>query len=68
MFSAMGVWTSHILDPLVIALRRISPRLSARSGSTTRELNAAITCGLLERRLDDGASSPVIIHVFDVTD
>jgi hypothetical protein len=24
--------------------------------------------GLLERRLHDGASSPIIIHVFDVTD
>ena len=31
-------------------------------------LNAAITCGSLERRLDDGASSPLIIHAFDVAD
>src|SRR5262245_45853217 len=38
------------------------------AGSTARELNATITCGSVERRLDDGASSPLIIHAFDVTD
>jgi hypothetical protein len=27
-----------------------------------------IKCGLLERSLDDGASSPIIIHVLEVTD
>jgi hypothetical protein len=61
------LWVSPYSRFLLIALRRTSPRLPARRGST-RELNVAITYGLLERRLDDGASSPVIIHVFDVTD
>src|SRR6516164_196011 len=38
------------------------------AGSTARELNATVTCGSLERRLDDGASSPLIIHALDVVD
>jgi hypothetical protein len=33
-----------------------------------RALNVAITADYWERRLDDGASSPPIIRVFDVAD
>src|SRR5262249_20074817 len=41
--------------------------LAAR-GAPRRALNATITHGSLERRLDHEASSPLIIHVFDVAD
>src|SRR5262249_4402029 len=44
---------------------RSVPACSA--GSTARELNATITCGSLER-LDDEASSPLIIHALNVVD
>src|SRR5262245_1230606 len=33
-----------------------------------RALNVAIIADYWERRFDDGASSPLIIHVFDVAD
>ena len=45
-----------------------SQRSCCSAGSAARELTTAITCGSLGRRLDDGASSPLIIHVFDVAD
>src|SRR5215510_709004 len=42
--------------------------LLARQAPRRVSLNAAITCGSLERRPDDGAFSPLIIHAFDVAD
>jgi hypothetical protein len=43
--------------------------LAVDHGETARELNAALTCASLERRrLDDGASSPLVIHIFDAAD
>jgi hypothetical protein len=43
-------------------------QLCCSAGSTARELNAAIICESLERRLAGGALSPFIIHAFDVPD
>src|SRR5262245_21234905 len=36
--------------------------------SGARRVHPVIVGGSLERRLDEGASSPLIIHVFDVAD
>src|SRR5262249_31552678 len=41
-------------------------RLLAARRRPRRALNVAITPDYWERRLDDGASSPLVIHVFDV--
>jgi hypothetical protein len=56
-------------SPARLRLPTCSQRSCRSAGSTARELNAALTCGSLERRrLDDGASSPLVIHIFDVAD
>src|SRR5262245_29045496 len=51
-------------------LRMLTPRgLLAARRRPRRALNVANTCELVERRrLDDGASSPLMIHVFDMAD
>src|SRR5262249_55736712 len=45
-----------------------SSQPSCCSAVSTARAKRGYNCGLLERRLDDGASSPLIIHVFDVAD
>src|SRR6516162_1205045 len=65
--------TNHsCLLPLYVAGRlriRTSSRPSCCSAASTARAKRGYNCGLLERRrLDDGASSSVIIHVFDVAD
>jgi len=48
---------------------RTSSRPACCSAASTARAKRGYNCGLLERRrLDDGASSSVIIHVFDVAD
>ena len=45
-----------------------SSRPSCCSAASTARAKRGYNCGLLKRRLDDGASSPLIIHAFDVAD
>jgi hypothetical protein len=58
-----------LLDAVAGLLRTPPPRsLLAARRRPRRALNVAITADYWEARLDDGASSPLIIHVFDVAD
>src|SRR5262249_48257976 len=57
------------MSSVVGRLRMLTPRsLLAARRRPRRALNVAITADYWERRLEDGASSPLITHVFDVAD
>jgi hypothetical protein len=50
------------------ASRSWSALRTAGLSEIARVVGVSSACGSLERRLDEGASSPLIIHVFDVAD
>ena len=65
--AAFGDWRTDAGD-----MRGFPPTIltsGTRSAASTARAKRGYKCGLLERRcLDDGASSPLMIHVFDVAD